>query len=487
MNDGQRHQGHSQGIVFRRLSEGDLQKIHLASLEILERTGLRLHDEEAISLLKGAGAPVSDGNLVRVPSHLVDWAIRTAPKRIVLFDRSGDRALALQGSESYYGVGSDCLNVLDHRTHERRRAVLSDVSDGMRVCDALLNIDFVMSMFIPSDVPTGISDRHQMEAMLLNTSKPIVFVTHDLAGCRDVVEMAEAVAGGAKALQTNPQICGFLNFSAPLVHNEEALQKLLFLAEKGLPVIYAGSLTTRGGLTPVTMAGHVALVNAGQLAGLVLAQLKRAGTPVICCRTGGGGIDMRTMASLYASPEARGFRGDLAHYYGLPSFGMAGCSDSKVPDHQALMEASLTLLIDTLVGSNLIHDIGYLESGRTGSLELVVMCDEVIGWIKRFTEPSAVNDETLALDLIHELGPGGQYLDTDHTFRHFAEEWYPELVDRGYYEEWAAAGKKTFREKARQRVEELLKSPTGPDLGADLRHQIHAIIERAKERGGHTQ
>jgi trimethylamine--corrinoid protein Co-methyltransferase len=471
-------------ILFRRLNEAQLRDIHLATLEILERTGVRLEDERAVSILKKAGATVTAGNLVRIPGYLVDWAIRTAPKSIPLYDRDASKRMTLQGHRSYFGPGSDCVHALDHRTGERRHGVLQDVVEGTRVCDALDNIDYVMSMFIPSDVPVPISDRLQIEAMLLNTTKPVVFVTHDLAGCRDGVEMAEIIVGGAETLRLNPLVCCFINFDAPLRHNREALQKLMFMAEKGLPCIYAGSLTTRGILTPVTMAATLALVNAGQLVGLVLAQLIREGTPVICCRTGGGGIDMRTMVPLYASPEARGFRADLAHYYGLPTFGLAGCSDAKALDEQAMAEVSMTLLVDTLAGANLVHDVGYLESGLTYSLELLVMCDEIIGWIRRFMTPADVNDETLALDVIHGAGPGGQFLDTRHTVRHYREEWYPELMDRDRYDNWHAAGAKTFRERAQERIGELLKAHPVPPLDEETRQKVRAVVQRAADQAG---
>jgi trimethylamine--corrinoid protein Co-methyltransferase len=350
------------------------------------------------------------------------------------------------------------------------------------VCDALPNVDFVMSMFLPSDRHPHIYDRYQMEAMLANTTKPIVFTPPDLGGCRDTVEMAEIVAGGEDALRLNPFVCAYLNFSSYLRHNQEALQRLLHMAGKGLPCIYVSSIALRGVITPVTVAGCLALSNAGQLAGLLLAQLKREGTPVIAFRTGGGGFDMRTMTALYSSPDARGFRGDLAHYYGLPSFGTSGCSDSKLPDEQAAMEGALTLLIDCLEGSNLVHDLGYLESGRTGSLEMLVLCDEALGWIRRFMGPVAVDDETLAMDVIAETE--GDFMGTLHTRNHFREDWFSVISDRGSYESWMAAGGKSFRERARDKVVEILAGHHPPELPTDVRRRLKEITRRAEKLVG---
>jgi trimethylamine--corrinoid protein Co-methyltransferase len=215
---------------------------------------------------------------------------------------------------------------------------------------------------------------------------------------------------------------------------------------------------------------------------LLLAQLKREGTPVFAFRTGGGGFDMRTMTALYSSPDARGMRGDLAHYYGMPTFGTSGCSDSKLPDEQASMELAFTLLTDTLEGSNLVHDLGYLESGRTGSLEMLVMCDEAVGWIKRFREPVAVNDETLALGTIFEAD--GDFIATQHTVRHYREDWKPSISDRGSYESWKAGGGKSFRERARDRVNGILAEHRPPELATDVRKRLAEITRRAERQIG---
>ena len=256
-------------VQYGRLSPEQCEKLHNATLSILERTGVRLYHQEAIDLLKKAGAFVSEGNRVRIPSGLEEKAFSTVPKRVTLYDRHGQPALYLEGNRCYYGPGSDCLNIIDHRTGEHRKAVVQDVVEGITVCDALPNVDFVMSMFLPSDVDAMVSDRYQMEAMLNNTSKPIVYVTNEFSGCVDAVEMAEAVVGGAEALRQRPLAACYINVTTGLRHNEEALQKLLFLADKGLPLLYI-PVAVGGISAPITTASSMALINAGVLAGLVL-------------------------------------------------------------------------------------------------------------------------------------------------------------------------------------------------------------------------
>jgi trimethylamine--corrinoid protein Co-methyltransferase len=464
--------------TFRKFSNNQIQEIHFASLEILERTGVILKLPEAADMLKKAGAHVSDGNRVRIPSHLAEWALRAAPKRVVLCNREGNRVMPLEGRKSFFGTGSDCLNILDHRTSERRKARLDDVIDVSKVCDSLENIDFVMSAFLPWDLPQEIMDRYQMQAMLSYSRKPIIFVTPDSEGCADCVKMAEVVAGGEEQLRRNPFIACYINLSADLQHNKESLQKLLFMAGKGLPTTYTPT-GNRGALAPMTAAGAQAHMNAGNLTGLVLSQLKREGTPFIW---GGWGLhlDMRTQIMPYASPEMIGLGPASAHFYGLPFFGLSGCSDSKVLDGQATAEVALTLMADVLCGSNLIHDLGYLESGLMGSLELLIICDEILGWIKHFMRGIEVTEETLALDLIDKIGPSGHFIDCDHTLHHFREDWYPNLFDRQNYERWLAAGGKTLNERAKEKLIEILDRPSPEILSAEIQKKIGAIIDQAK-------
>jgi trimethylamine--corrinoid protein Co-methyltransferase len=467
-------------IQYRRLSESQTQKLYWAVLEILERTGVRLFHQEALDLLKKAGVAPTDGNRVRIPAGLVEKALSTAPKRVTLFDRYGNRAMPVEGYRSFYGPGSDCLNVIDHRTSTYRRAVLQDIVEAMTVADALPNIDFVMCMFLPEDVPQMVVDRYQMEVMLNYTTKPIIFVTTEFSGCVDAVEMAEAVVGGPEALQRRPLIAPYINVTTGMIHNEEALQKLLYMAGKGLPATYIPS--TQGGVTaPVTPAGALAVAQAGAMVGVVLSQLKREGTPVIMPGWGGNMLDMRTTVQPYADPDKRSLASDFVHSLGLPMFALAGCSESKVVDQQAGIEAALTLMTDALGGGNIIHDLGYLESGLTGSLVQLTICDEILSWLSHFVRGVEITDETLALDLIDEVGPDGHFIDSDHTYEHFRERWYPNLFDRDNYEGWLAQGGQTLAERAATRVEDILANHRPEPLPDDVAGQVHSIVQRAKE------
>ncbi|MHB1130982.1 MAG: trimethylamine methyltransferase family protein [Chloroflexota bacterium] len=460
---------------FRKLADQQRDRIHAASLEILERTGVELGEHEAIELLLKAGAEQGEDGRVRLPSSLVEWAIATAPKRVTLCDRHGRRVMPLEGMNVFYGPGSDCPNVIDLRSGERRQGTMADVLEGSRLCDALPHIDFLMSQTVPSDVPQHLADRYQMRAMLSESTKPILAVTTSLEGCVDVVRMSEIVVGGAAMLRRQPNFAFYVNVAAPLRHDAESLRKLLFLAERGLPTIYC-VVVLRGLNGPVTLAGALALANAGELVGLVIAQLKREGAPVILSGGTNDLTDMRSLGDVYAAPENRVLFMELGHRYGLPLFGLGGASDAKLPDQQAAAEAALSLLTETLCGSSLVHDVGYLNAGLTYSLEQLVMCDEFIGWVKRFMEGVPVDDEALALDVVDELGPDGNYLSHPHTARHFREDWQPTLLDRQNYEGWLAEGGLTLRERARVKALRLLTEHRPEPLPADVRLALDAVI-----------
>ena len=345
---------------FSKLTLEQCQKIHAASLDLLENYGIQLNDEEAIQILMDGGAR-AEGNIVFVPQKMVEKAFESAPQKVVLYNRLGEAVMPLEGSNCFYGPGSDTLNIIDHRDDKRRKPLLDDIRDGTVLCDALPNIDFLMSMVIPGDVDQTIADTYQMEVMLNNTIKPIITVAYELSGLIDQVEMAEAVMGGADALREKPILTCYINVVSGLVHNQEALQKLLYLSGKGLPSIYVPS-TIAGTNSPITPVGAVALDNTGVLLGLVLSQLNRAGAPFIMPGMPPAPMDMRTMISPYAYP-IRGIFQAMARMYGLPAFGLGGAADAKIVDQQAAAEAALTLLAEAMVGGNIIHDLGYLESG----------------------------------------------------------------------------------------------------------------------------
>jgi trimethylamine--corrinoid protein Co-methyltransferase len=222
----------------------------------------------------------------------------------------------------------------------------------------------------------------------------------------------------------------------------------------------------------------MALNNAGVLVGLVLSQLKREGTPFIMPGWGGNMLDMKTTTQPYADPQKRGQAIDFAHFIGLPMFSLGGCSESKVVDQQAAAEAALSLFSDAIFGGNLIHDVGYLESGLSGSLPQLAICDEIIGWLDAFMQETEINDETLALNLIDEVGPDGQYLNNPHTIKHFRKRWYPSLFERSNFNGWQKKGAKDLGTRATEFVENTLSEHTPEPLPKDIAEHVHAVVVR---------
>jgi trimethylamine--corrinoid protein Co-methyltransferase len=465
-------------VHFAGLTPAQCDQIHAASLEILAGTGVRLYHPPAVDLARRGGAAVTDGNLVRFPAGLVERSLRSAPSRVDLYNRQGELALQIEGYRTYYGPGSDTLRLVDHETGAARQPLLADVAAAARLCDALPNMDFVMSAVLPADVDQVLADRFQMEVMLASTSKPILFVTYDMSGCLDVIAMAEAVAGGAHALERRPFVAGYINVTTGLRHNQEALEKLLYLSGRGLPLIYVP--TEMGGVTaPITAAAEMALVNAGALVGVTLSQLQREGAPIIVPGWGPVALDMRTLVRPYSDPLRGVMAAAMAHHYRLPMFSLGGASDAKRVDEQSGAEAALTLMATSLAGGNLIHDLGYLESGLAFSFVQLALCDELVGWIRAFTRQQPIDAETLALAEIHAAGPDGEHLGTDHTLRHHRERYYPDLLDWSLRENWEASGAPTLADRARDKVRLLLADHEPEPLPAAVRSQLRAIVEHA--------
>jgi trimethylamine--corrinoid protein Co-methyltransferase len=477
------HGLHRTSARYARLGQQERERIHMASLEILERVGVDVHDESALSLLVKGGAQ-ADGIRIRIPEYMVGQALALAPRRMTLHDRGGQVAIRAWGYNSYFGGGSDCLNVLDHRTGERRKPTLRDVRDAAIVQDALLELDFVMSMFLPAEVDQRIYDRYQLEVMLNHTTKPIVFVTPDFQGTVTAVEMCEIVAGGAEAFQQRPFATCYINVTSGLVANAEALQKCMYLAEKGLPLLYI-PLNAGGVNSPTTTAGCMASMNAGTLLGIVLAQLVRPGTPVAVPGWNGGPYNLKTMVGNYVLADEQGVPTEMGKHYSLPVFGLGGSTDSKVLDQQCGMEVTLSLMTALLHGANLVHDVGFMDSGLQGSLQVQVIANDTLGFLRAATRGVVVNDETLALDVIEELGPTGDYLSHEHTLRHFREPYYSRLADKGTYSQWVDRGATTMEERAAKEVDKILEKHKPESLPADIQRDIARLVERDQARVGH--
>ena len=441
------------------LSAGQLNKIHESSLEILRETGLNVHSEELRTLLADNGCTIKDDLRVCIPEELVNKAIASAPSCVNLYDRNGNKAMSLKDTQSYFGTGSDLEYCIDSKTQKRRQAVLKDVELSTLLCDKLKNIDFIMSYGLPNEVAPSDIEIEQFRVMLASTVKPIVMTIYSgLENFEKMHKMACESCGGEKSFRDAPNYAIYGQFVSPLQHDADALDRLIFCADNAVPIIYVPTIML-GASGPVTLAGALALANAECLAGLVMHQLRAPGAPFIY----GGCVspmDMQTTVFGYGSPEWRiadGVLSELSQKYELPVFGTGGASDSLKLDLQAGAEWAYSLLTCALAGTNLIHDVAYLESGMTGSLEALVIVDEIIGSVKRIISGFEINEESLALDMVNKVGPAGDFMAEEHTFKHYRKDvWYPNVFTRCRFDAWQADGGKDIVQYARERVQKLL-------------------------------
>jgi trimethylamine---corrinoid protein Co-methyltransferase len=460
------------------LGETDKAAIYEAALEIMETVGQRVHHAEALELLRAAGCTVTDPDLVCIPRELVEQARTTAPHMIEVYDRTGEPAMSLGGYNAYFGNGSAVTSVYDVDTGEHRPTVLSDGVDAARLCDALPMIDFVMAYAHPGGVDPHIALLESFRAMVGNTTKPLVVVAEN-AGDLDVMwRIAGELRGGAEELRAKPYFTLYGEPTSPLSHPVESIEKLLFCADWGIPVIYSPA-PLAGGTAPLTVAGHIAQGTAESLFGLVIHQLRRRGAPFLF-GIGPGVLDMATSQSSYNAPEyLMGYLCaiEMARWLDLPNWGYAGTTDAQVIDAQAGMEAAELTFLSLAAGSNLNHDIGYIDYGMTASLELIVIMDEYLSFNRRIFAGVEVTPETLAVDTIRQVGPGGDFLSSRHTAKHVrTAQWRPTIINRQSYVRWQEEGGLDLREKARRKALKLLETHQPEPLAAEVAARIDALV-----------
>lgn len=470
------------------LSEDQIEAIYFAALRVLHETGVRVYEPEGVELAYSGGAIVegrtSDSSLVKIPPWMVDKARATLPRKVTVVGPDRKYRMELFKNQIYFGAGSDTPFTLDPYTGERRRATYNDVKNLARIAQAMPNIDFHMSLGITQDTAVGTYDRWQYLAMLEGTSKPINITAVDLEGLRDQLEMAYIRLGGKAEWDKGPAFSLYIEPVSPLSHSQEVVQKLLFATDHNIPFVYT-PCPLAGATAPTTLAGLLVQALTESLFGIVLSQLRKPGASLII---GGlmSNMDMLTTVYCYGSPEmallSAGYT-DITKWLGVPEYETAGCSDTKLFDEQAAMEAAINIATSALVGGNMIHDVGYIEQGLTSSPDMMVASNEIIDMVKRILRGIPVTDETKALDVMNDVGPGGHFLEHDHTYNRFKTEiWRPDLIDRSGWEDWNLMGAKTFGERVHDRVIEILETETEPLLDEAMYKELRHICELADAR-----
>jgi len=307
-------------------------------------------------------------------------------------------------------------------------------------------------------VPPDLSDRLVLKEALTYSEKPMVFCCKDINSLKDIYEMALVIAGDEKQFLNAPSIVMLADPISPLMLTDDTLEKMIFCAEKRIPQICYGA-PQAGSTGPATFAGSIVQGTAESLIGLVITQLVRPGAPFIYGAFATV-MDMRTTIFSYGAPEMILMGAALAQmsqHFKLPYFGTAGCSDAKLPDSQAAAEATMSCMSAALSGANLIHDCGLLDHGCLASPAFMVLVHEVLDMLAPITRGIQVDDEHLAVDVIHDVGPGGHFMQEDHTAEHFREVWYSNMFDRSNYVSWLEHGGLRFEERLREQTLEQME------------------------------
>ena len=472
------------GGQYKPLTDDQVQRIHEAALSILARTGVQVEEPEALRLFQEAGAEVA-GDRVRLPHLLVEDAVDWAPSRVVLAGRDPKWDLELEDARVHIGTGGAALTVFDLETGQPRPAVLRDVAELARLVDALDNVHFYLVPIYPTDLDKDVVDINTYYAGLCNTTKHVQAGVYSVEGIRETVKMCERIAGRAEALRERPIVSFITSWMvSPLKFATDVTTLLIETCRQRIPVVLSAA-PMAGSTAPVTLAGMLAQLTAEQLSGLVLTQLARQGAPVLL-----GPIpataDMKTGRYLGGAAEfglTNAAMAQMAQFYRLPIYNSAGMTDAKVPDIQAGFEKAMSAVLAALAGSNFIHHAaGMLENMNAVAAEQFVIDNDILGMAMRVLRGIEVNDETLALDVIDDTGPGGHYLMAEHTIRRMRSEFYypSAVVDRQGWDMWQQEGGLDARERARQIARDILANhqpvPLDPVVESWIRERFELRI-----------
>ena len=470
------------GGQYLPLSESDIEQIHQTNLKVFAEIGVQVNFPEARNLFKKAGAFVDDATrIVKIPPGLFQELIATAPSIVTLCGRAEDGALDCEigGDKVYIGTGGTALNVQDPGENNCRRSRLTDIMQIARLVEALDNIHFYMLNVYPNELPVEEVDVNRFGTALNRTRKHVIGGVYTVEGVRNVIRMAEIIAGSPEKLRERPFISMVTCPISPFKLDEMYGQLTMEVARQNIPVVVPTEPLC-GATAPITLAGNLVVQSVDTLAGVMLTQLANPGTPVFfgCISSITDLRDMKYLSGAIEMGLMNAAAAQMARFYQLPLYSTAGMSDSKVTDAQAGYETALTTLLVALAGGNLIHDAaGFLEFCMTASYDKLVIDNEINGMIMRAVEGIKVDEETLAFDLLKKVGPGGHFVSARHTRRYMrSEQYHPQLSNRDNREKWEQTGAKDAKARAADKVRQVLEQPEQPVLSPEIRAQINQEI-----------
>ena len=465
---------------FEILTKTQVEKVHATSLKILEQIGIDFGYPPAVEVLKKGGAKV-EGQRVFFPSRLVEAQIKKAPHRFTMHARNPQNNVVVGGGNIVFTPGYGAAFVTDLE-NGRRKATLKDYENFVKLTGASANQDILSGTVVePTDVPYETRHARMVYTAVKYSDKCLMGSAMGAQAARECIQMATILSGGRSQIESAPGILGIVGPLTPLKYDSRMLGALMEYAAAGQPAMIA-SLAIAGATGPVTLAGNLALQNAEVLAGIVLVQMIREGSPVIF---GGASsnTEMRNGTLSIGSPEMAmnaAATAQMARYYKLPVRSGGAVCDAKSTDAQASYESMMNLLMALVCGTNFVlHSAGILESFNCMSYEKFIIDDEMCGMIKRIKRAIEVNPVTLAFDVIKTVGPGGHFLDKDHTYDHFRTEFYhPRLSNRDDFVIWQESGSPQSAETANKRYKEILETYEAPELPAEIDKDLQAFIEK---------
>ncbi len=470
------------------LTEEKLEKLHNASLRILEELGMEFMEEEALAILKANGAEMIPGTQkVKLPRDLVMHFVGKAPPEFTLHARNPAHNLTFGANHVNFGSVASAPNVSD-LDRGRRPGNFEDYCNLLRLVQSLNVIQFIGGYPVePADIPPSTRHLDAHYAAITLTDK--IWHPYSLGGdrIRDAVEMICIARGISKEqLAKEPSLFSIVNTNSPLKLDTPMLQGLMAMARAGQPVVVT-PFTLSGAMAPVTVAGALSLQNAEALAGIAFIQMVNPGVP---CAYGGftSNVDMKTGAPAFGTPEytrAAMAGGQLARRYKLPYRSSNTCAANMV-DAQAAYKSEMSLWGAVMGHANLIlHSAGWMEGGLVASFEKMVLDAELIQHMVEFLKPLEVNDDTLGFEAIKEVGPGGHFFGAAHTLERYETAFYtPMLSDWRNYENWRLAGAQDTAQRANAIWKQLLVDFTPPPLDPAIDEALKAFVARRKAEGG---
>ncbi|MEK7398892.1 MAG: trimethylamine methyltransferase family protein [Candidatus Poribacteria bacterium] len=469
---------------YKVLSDDDLDNIHLATLEVLDEVGVKVDYLPALELMKDYGCRVDfDKRIVQMPEYVLKKALSTAPSRFTLYGRDPKYDVKVDTQAIYTIGGSSALSVLD-LDGNRRPATKQDLADFTRLQDALENLHIMHAIVIPQDIVQEGFDRILFSIVMKNTARNYYSQGMGEQSIRDQIEMASVILGSTEEVRRKPIFTIVVCLTSPLVQADIRVAEIMESARHGIP-LYVEADAQPGATTPITLAGTLVEQSANILCGIALAQMVNPGTPCIYA-IASGIMDMVTANYSGGAPETtllHSATAQVAHYYNLPFQGGTGI-DATVSDAQAGYERALQVLGCALSGVNFIHlSIGMMEQMLMASYEQCVIDNEILGAALHIAKGIEVNKETIALDVIKEVGPGGNYLAHDHTIKHFRKtNWFPRITNRKKWEDWMIDGGKDMRQRANEVAREILANHHPQYLSDDVAKEIDKMAESAQKR-----